>query len=1149
MSISQVGITGMTPLGFCMREGLGMAHKEDVAVATTTSPHTEELALASLVSLLTLGRGQFTLAFVYYERPGQRKRIIARLQHALADWRLAEVSLQDPALDLRNLSGQVFDTLRNIAQQHAARQPYDAVFLLDWEQRMAPDQPLERQPSTSLLGVFNMGRHLLEQAFSCPFVVFVPQHAMATLLRLAPDFVSWQSGAFFVPFDVAAVAAEMRTTVETARTVQRKDTVAVLDVVEQLEVCLNDAKGQEESAFPTDLIAEALAHAGELHLTLGHVARAEMLFEQLEHWAQKHNASQWQRRARRGRRAARRKRQPLFSRASITVPWHIFQGAAAFTDEASIYGREEDLRQLLAVLLHPNFRFGTLWGETGCGKTSLVQAGLIPALRRQGYLPVYVNRYVDPEADVSSAVSAAAELVEPTRSLSAALLNASQTVDKTIFLLCDQFEQVFTQPTTRNRQQREPFLHSLAECMKYSVPHIRCLLLVRADHLYHLTEFDNLAGVWNPLALPHRYELRWLRRADAARVLINMKERVQAVWPEELIDAVVDDLASDDLVKPVQIQLAVAGLYLRQINTLAAYNEVGRVEGLLQDYLTAVFDTLSQPALARHVVWSLVLPGNPPVRLLRSAEDIAREVHVPDVKEVQTVLDELTLPQIVHARTDTSPVTFELVHDVLVEPALRAMTAQEQGLSIIRSALAQKRWRLHRREYRAAKRSDITELPPPQQAAARQLLRWTLSTQFGLNIAAVFLVLFLLIMVLQHTAAHIRIKAYPPEPLLVHRGLQRLDFLPGFLGPTPLFDTGLTVEDIPSNHRSSVEAMTLRPWDAPTIARMRQLFEYLYPESAARWWFYAGDWAAGSQAISSMTEKDRPTVLEMAAHIVSEEAIPSLLTFVITDKPSRVRGAALLVLGQIGQKWVADIVPALLPLLRDSEWEIRQAAGRALGQIGQEQAGRIVPALLPLLQDSDQDVRQAAAGALGQIGQEQADRVVPALLPLLQDPVWNVRQAAAGALGQIGQEQADRVIPALLPLLQDPRQGVRQAIADALAKNWVFLARQEHGKPVYRKLASQLSSRDSQRDARYRLATVQALALWYNAGRPREEARGNPATAQHHDAPESTASQAQREHAELQTELERTCYHEPHLWLRSAACQVWTEAYRLRALP
>ena len=77
------------------------------------------------------------------------------------------------------------------------------------------DLPLTQQPSTSLVGVFNMGRHLLERAFPCPCVVFVPQETM-TRVKTCPGFVSWQTGAFFVPFDAAEVEAMSRATLEIA---------------------------------------------------------------------------------------------------------------------------------------------------------------------------------------------------------------------------------------------------------------------------------------------------------------------------------------------------------------------------------------------------------------------------------------------------------------------------------------------------------------------------------------------------------------------------------------------------------------------------------------------------------------------------------------------------------------------------------------------------------------------------------------------------------------------------------------------------------------------------------------------------------------------------------------------------------------------
>jgi hypothetical protein len=122
------------------------------------------------------------------------------------------------------------------------------------------------------------------------------------------------------------------------------------------------------------------------------------------------------------------------------------------TEADGIYGREEDLRQLLAMVIRPEFRLGTLWGETGSGKTSLVCAGVMPALQHQRYLPVYVNRYDDPEGKLARAVTAAAKLDAPAGSLSETLHTAARATDKTVILLCDQFERVFTDLPTHGRQ-------------------------------------------------------------------------------------------------------------------------------------------------------------------------------------------------------------------------------------------------------------------------------------------------------------------------------------------------------------------------------------------------------------------------------------------------------------------------------------------------------------------------------------------------------------------------------------------------------------------------------------------------------------------------------------------------------------------------
>src|SRR5215813_11838988 len=76
------------------------------------------------------------------------------------------------------------------------------------------------------------------------------------------------------------------------------------------------------------------------------------------------------------------------SRLDPQNPW---PGLAAYDEAASnfFHGRDEEARELLRLIqLAP---LTVVYGKSGLGKTSLLQAGLFPLLRTEHFLPVYVR--------------------------------------------------------------------------------------------------------------------------------------------------------------------------------------------------------------------------------------------------------------------------------------------------------------------------------------------------------------------------------------------------------------------------------------------------------------------------------------------------------------------------------------------------------------------------------------------------------------------------------------------------------------------------------------------------------------------------------------------------------------------------------------
>lgn len=171
---------------------------------------------------------------------------------------------------------------------------------------------------------------------------------------------------------------------------------------------------------------------------------------------------------------------------------------------------------------------------------------------------------------------------------------------------------------------------------------------------------------------------------------------------------------------------------------------------------------------------------------------------------------------------------------------------------------------------------------------------------------------------------------------------------------------------------------------------------------------------------------DRLVAVRAAAQPREVASIPYLAAALLRlDEPARLRAAAALALGRIGDR-VA--VPALAEGLKDPMPEVRYAVALSLGRLPADGVATRLERVLRT--DPAWQVRYAAVIALGRTRKGFAATALAEALT--SDGSWQVRQQAARSLQDLSSPQASA---ALVGALFDPEPSVRAAAGTALAES------------------------------------------------------------------------------------------------------------------
>jgi hypothetical protein len=249
-------------------------------------------------------------------------------------------------------------------------------------------------------------------------------------------------------------------------------------------------------------------------------------------------------------------------------------------DRALFFGREAETRELVSLVVA--HQVVLLYAASGAGKTSLLNAGVIPVLERdEGFevLPRIRIRATTDEGPAEAAENAYAyaalsnlskdlgiELDEE-RLLSLTLaeflaerepLRDDQGFPAPRVAIFDQFEELFT-VYPKFWAQRRAFVRQIADLLELEPP-VRVVLVMREDHVAELAPYTPLL----PDGFRIRLRIEGLRREPALRAVTGPLRDTSREFAPGVADALVGDLLKERIERgPVEPQRDGAGIAKR----------------------------------------------------------------------------------------------------------------------------------------------------------------------------------------------------------------------------------------------------------------------------------------------------------------------------------------------------------------------------------------------------------------------------------------------------------------------------------------------------------------------------------------------------------------------------------------------------------
>ena len=372
-------------------------------------------------------------------------------------------------------------------------------------------------------------------------------------------------------------------------------------------------------------------------------------------------------------------------------------------DKDKFFGREKWITELSDDLEQNNLLL--LLGASGSGKSSLIQAGLIPNLSDQWGKARLVKIIFVPDRDPFASLydsfpkkykEKVSEFFSDKKQNDLTLINAIKSCKENSFkwiIFIDQFEEIFT---TTPKSERDKFIAALIPLIQQQDNSVKLILAMRSDFLENLQEYADLTDeVEKQIRLT-----RDMTEIDLRLAIAEPAARNGVTFEKGLVKQIIDDFYQQAGSLPL-LQYTLDFLWREdkpsennRVLNIATYQNIGGVSGALQRQANHIFneELNDQERKAAEIIFIELID-------LKVKEPISRRIEqsqFKDNKTINKVLEKLINNRLLVSGRYKS--TVEVAHEELLRSwqVFQKLIQEKEEIIILRSRLFSDAQQWHR---------------------------------------------------------------------------------------------------------------------------------------------------------------------------------------------------------------------------------------------------------------------------------------------------------------------------------------------------------------------------------------------------------------------------------------------------------------------